>query len=287
MAKKKQLTSSVEIVTLPRGSYNFSVRSSAPSLTGLGGNMVLPGLHVGLCPGQAPDGLTFDAEPGATGFWLCKATDIGRVQISVESAPILILSVQSDQTTPLEVEIERADSGAASGVLDDAALPELRTGLRTQITAHIQNRGDLTFLEEPWCGLVGEQLWIEAFEIVPREKIKPEHIEYKALDAAGTETPWIKGGWVCGSRGLGIPLIGFALRLNPESDVTGYDVEYTCRFISGHIAGPARNGEPVFSAQANDPIEAFHIAIIESDQVDAAPPKRKRPAAKSGTPKSA
>jgi hypothetical protein len=249
--------------------------------------MVLPGLHVGLCPGQAPDGIEFDAAPGATGFWLCKATDIGRVHISIESAPLLILSVQSDQTTPLDVEIERADSGSSEGALDYTTRLDLRTGLRTQITAHIQNRGDLTFLEEPWCGLVGEQLWIEAFEIVPREKIKPEHIEYKALDAAGTETPWVKGGWVCGSRGLGIPLIGLAFRVDPESDLTGYEVEYTCRFISGHIAGPARNGEPVFSPQPNDPIEAFHIAIIESEPTEAAAPKRKRAAAKPSKPKSA
>jgi len=248
--------------------------------------MVLPGLHVGLCPGQAPDGIEFDSAPGATGFWLCKATDIGRVNISVESAPLLILSVQSDQTTPLDVEIERTDLGAAGGSFDNAVVDGLRTGLRTQVTAHIQNRGDLTFLEEPWCGLVGEQLWIEAFEIVPREKIKPEHIEYKALDAAGTETPWVKGGWVCGSRGLGIPLIGFALRLDPTSDVTGYEVEYTCRFISGHVAGPARNGEPVFSPQPNDPIEAFHIAIIQSESAAGEPPKRKRAAAKSSKPKS-
>ena len=46
-----EILSFVEVINLPRGVYMFTVRSAVPSLTGLDGRIVLPGLHVGLCPG--------------------------------------------------------------------------------------------------------------------------------------------------------------------------------------------------------------------------------------------
>jgi hypothetical protein len=153
-----------------------------------------------------------------------------------------------------------ASEDFAASKLDEAK----RRGLRTQVIVHVQNRGDLTFLDETWAGLVNQRLWIEAFEIVPRERLQPEHIEYKALDAAGAETPWMKGGETCGTRGLGVPLLGFAVRLSPEAGPRKFDVEYFARFVSGQTVGPARDGTPIYSSNRGDPLESIHVAIVSA-----------------------
>jgi hypothetical protein len=188
------------------------------------------------------------------------------VRIHIESCPLLITSIQLDEAAPLEVEIQRlgksTQSQATQAIVSGDHEKLKREGLRTQIIAHIQNRGDLTFLEEIWAGLPAQRLWIEAFEIVPREQIPPEHIEYKALDAAGGETPWIIGGEMCGARGLGVPLLGFAVRLSVEAESRNFDVEYFGRFVSGQVVGPVRNGAPLLSPARGDPLECIYLAII-------------------------
>ena len=262
-----EILSFVEVMNLPRGVYMFTVRSAVPSLTGLDGRIVLPGLHVGLCPGATPESVEFVSAPGALGFWLYKSDDVMVVRILSDSLPLLLTSVRLDQTAPLAIEIQRVgepnDANQAVPVLTPNTLKEPKArGLRKQVIAHIQNRGDLTFLDEVWAGLINQGLWIEAFEIVPRERLRPEHIEYKALDAAGGETPWIKGGETCGTRGLGVPLLGFAVRLSPEADPGKFEIEYVGRFVSGKSVGPARNGEPIFSGRRGDPLECIHIAIV-------------------------
>jgi len=262
------LTSAVEVVTLQKGAYLFTVTSAQPSIKGLGGSLVLPALQIGRCPGQSAAAIELDSDPALSSAWLLKSDDSVVVRVLEESASLLLTSVGADKTTPLEVEVRRIDQAAPAASSDahgfgdaDIVAPG---ALRTQITAHVQFKGDLTFLDEPWAGLPGQGLWIEAFEIVPRERLQAEQIEYKALDAAGTETTWVRGGWTCGTRGLGIPLVGFAVRLNPESGVTDCEIEYRARFVSGRVAGPARNGEPLLSPEEGDPIEAIHLSIVPS-----------------------
>ena len=262
-----KLSSDVEVLSLPRGIYLFSVRSAVPSSAGLDGQVVLPGLHVGLCPGGSPESVEFVSAPSSSGFWLYKPDDAIVVRILSDTLPFLLTSIRLDKTAPLEIEIQRLDesnqSELASEVHPGNNLEEpKRRGLRTQIITHVQNRGDLTFLDETWAGLVNQRLWIEAFEIVPRERLQPEDIEYKALDAAGAETPWIKGGETCGTRGLGVPLLGFAVRSSPGAGPRKFDLEYFGRFLSGQTIGPARNGAPVFSSRRGDPLECIHLAIV-------------------------
>jgi len=262
------ILSFVEVMNLPRGVYMFTVRSAVPSLVGLDGQIVLPGLHVGLCPGATSESVEFVSNPGTSGFWLYKPDDLMVVRVLSDSFPFLLTSVRLEQTAPLDIEVRRVDESsddqaAPPSVLPPNAFEEPKArGLRTQVIAHVQNRGDLTFLDEAWAGLVNQRLWIEAFEIVPRERLRPEDIEYKALDAAGGETPWIKGGETCGTRGLGVPLLGFAVRLSPEANPRKFDIEYVGRFVSGKTVGPAKNGEPIFSSTRGDPIECLHVAII-------------------------
>ena len=287
------LSSSVEVMSLPRGVYLFTVKSAVPSLAGLDGKMVLPGLHVGLCPGGSRETVEFVSAPGASDFWLYKPDDVMVVRVLSDSLPLLLTSVRVDQTAPLAVEVQRlGESGqplVAQEPLSANTFEESkRRSLRTQVIAHVQNRGDLTFIDEAWAGLLNQRLWIEAFEIVPRERLQPDQIEYKALDAAGGETPWIKGGETCGTRGLGVPLLGFAVRLSPTATVAPFDVEYVGKFVSGQTVGPVKNGAPIFSSSRGDPLECIHLSIVPtvSEIGSEASPETARTAAKAKRRKS-
>ena len=95
--------------------------------------------------------------------------------------------------------------------------------------------------------------------VFPRDRAAA--IEYKGLTASGAETPWIGGGSLCGSRGQGTPLIGFAVRQKAVPGGVPVDCEYTGYFQSGATAGPARNGAPCRSAIDNDPLEGLQLRI--------------------------
>jgi hypothetical protein len=87
-------------------------------------------------------------------------------------------------------------------------------------------------------------------------------IEYKGLTATGFETPWLAGGTSCGTRGMGIPLIAFSVRIKPSRSAQ-YDSEYSGRFLSGATVGPVRNGAPCRSPMPDDPLEAIQLRILE------------------------
>jgi hypothetical protein len=134
-----------------------------------------------------------------------------------------------------------------------------RVGL--DVLAHIRGRGDVHFVDTPWVGRLGPGLWIEGFAIVPDSRLAAAAIEYKGLAASGTETPWIGSGALCGSRGGGIPLIGFAVRQRAIPGGASLDCEYTGYFQSGATAGPTRNGAPCRSAIDHDALEGMQLQI--------------------------
>ena len=60
---------------------------------------------------------------------------------------------------------------------------------------------------------------------------------------------------------MGVPLVGFAIRLKASAAAAGYDCEYSGFFQSGAIVGPLRNGAPCRSSVANDPLEGLQIRV--------------------------
>ena len=134
-------------------------------------------------------------------------------------------------------------------------------GAGLEIVAHIRSRGDVRFLDAPWVGRLGPGLWIEGFTVLQLRGLAAAAIEYKGLTASGTETPWIGGGNFCGTRGSGIPLIGFAVRQKSVPGGAPLDCEYTGYFQSGATAGPTRNGAPCRSAIDHDALEGLQLRI--------------------------
>jgi hypothetical protein len=138
-------------------------------------------------------------------------------------------------------------------------------GVPLQIRAHIRSRGDMSFTDTSWAGRVAPGLWIESFGVRPLELLAAQDIEYKALTGSGFETPWLSDDKMCGTKGMAVPLVGFAVRLKGPAGAE-YDCEYSGYFQSGATVGPLRNGAPCRSTVANDPLEGIQVRLVRRSQ---------------------
>jgi hypothetical protein len=116
--------------------------------------------------------------------------------------------------------------------------------LPLRIAAHIRSRGDMNFTDADWVGRVAPGLWIESFSVRPLEQFGAEDVEYKGLTGSGFETPWLSDDEMCGTKGLSVPLVGFAVRLKPSALAAAYDCEYSGYFKSGVTVGPCTTAHP-------------------------------------------
>lgn len=294
------LSASVQVLPLPTGLYLFSVKSAAQLAESNAGQLSLPAMHVGLGPGVRSDQVEFIAGPGNAGTWLFAHGDVLVVKINGSGATLILTSVRSSIGEVLAIEVERLESRAqaatpapaekpgvpgklppaASHTADaqhpaeskskstdpaDEALP-----LPLQIKTHIRSRGDVSFADAPWAGRVAPGLWIESFSVQPLKHLGAQHIEYKALTGTGFETPWLSHDQACGTKGMSVPLVGFAVRLKSGSETSSYDCEYSGYYRSSVIVGPLRNGAPCRSTVANDPLEGIQIRIVKRPSTAAA-----------------
>ena len=270
---QEQLTASVQALTLPKGLYTFSVRSADPERVAELGGLMLPALHVGLGPSVPADGIEFlsGREDGAT--WLYAAGDMLVAKVIDRPVTLFLTSVRAAGAQPLDVEIDRLDArserrAAGEVVAGGEPVPqtepaeEAEEGVRLQISAHISNRGDVVFIDTDWIGRLGNGMSIEAFSVIPLDRLGASDIEYKGLTGAGFESPWLSNGEACGTRGMGIPLVGFAVRPKPDAATLGYDCVYRGYFRSGAVSGPVSNGEVCRSEAAGDPLEGIELRIL-------------------------
>jgi hypothetical protein len=121
----------------------------------------------------------------------------------------------------------------------------------------------MRFVDAPWAGRVAPGLWIESFSVLPLEQFGAQDVEYKGLTGSGFETPWLSDDKMCGTKGMAVPLVGFAVRLRASAATAGYECEYSGYFQSGVTVGPLRNGAPCRSTVANDPLEGIQVRVMK------------------------
>jgi hypothetical protein len=285
------LSASVQVLPLPAGLYLFSVTAGKPGSSHNTGQLMLPAVYVGAGPGVPAGQVEFVANDDAHGAWLFAHGDLLVTKVNAPGATLVMTSVRAPGGDVLSIKVERLDArtgGQPAARLAVAATPTPiaaapvraikevpRTpndGLSLQTTAHIRARGDMTFTDAPWSGRVAPGLWIESFSLLPLETLGAQDIEYKGLTGSGFETPWISDDKICGTRGMGVPLVGFAIRLKATPAATGFDCEYSGYFQSGATIGPLRNGAPCRSTVANDPLEGVQVRLVKrtTAKVDAA-----------------
>lgn len=288
------LSASVQVLPLPSGLYLFSVKAGGTVVERTGEKLNLPAMHVGLGPGVRSEQVEFVAGPGTDGAWLFAQGDVLVAKVNGSGATLILTSVRSSIGEVLSIEVERLEGRSqalASAPTDGAAMPIKLTAaaaptsdvgvpaalksksavvapgetlaLPLQIKTHIRSRGDMSFAEAPWAGRVAPGLWIESFSIQPLKHLAAHHIEYKGLTGTGFETPWLSDDQICGTKGMSVPLVGFAVRLKPSPETSAYDCEYSGYYRSGVTVGPLRNGAPCRSTVANDPLEGIQIHIVK------------------------
>jgi hypothetical protein len=229
----------------------------------------LPALHVGLGPGVRSDQVEFTAGPSTHGAWLFNKGDVLVTRINGTGATLVVNSLRAPGGEVLSIKVERLDARAEApaSAAPAASAPVKTSGdaaaLPVRIAAHIRTRGDMSFTDAPWAGRVAAGLWIESFSVRPLERFAAQDIEYKGLTGSGFETPWLSDEKMCGTKGLAVPLVGFAVRLKPSPTSAAYDCEYSGYFQSGATVGPLRNGAPCRSTVANDPLEGLQIRLVK------------------------
>jgi hypothetical protein len=161
-----------------------------------------------------------------------------------------------------DVEIRRLDRARPAGVelraVEAAVEPQ---EIATEIVLHIERLGDRRFPGRGWVGNRGKRLRVEAFSVRPLETLRARDIEFKALGPKRRQTPWVTDAKLCGTRGQGLPLTGFALRLTGDASER-FDVVYEGAFFESGTVGPSRNGDLCIPPIADDPLEAINIRII-------------------------
>jgi GT2 family glycosyltransferase len=287
-AQEKGMSASVQVLPLPAGLYLFSVKAASPTSAPATGELTLPAVHVGLGPGVRSEQVEFIAGPSTHGAWLFAEGDLLVTKINGTGATLVMTSVRAPGGDVLSIKVERLDARNTtpdervprSDVDESTSVPKpTRTGklparnpgkpavdrsrLPVLIGAHIRSRGDMTFADAPWAGRVAPGLWIEAFSVRPLELLGAQDIEYKGLTGSGFETPWLSDEKVCGTKGMAVPLVGFAVRLKESATTAGYNCEYSGYFQSGVTIGPLRNGAPCRSTVANDPLEGIQVRVIK------------------------
>jgi hypothetical protein len=75
---------------------------------------------------------------------------------------------------------------------------------------------------------------------------------------------------MCGTKGMSVPLVGFAVRLKSGAATAAYDCEYSGYFQSRVTVGPLRNGAPCRSTVANDPLEGIQVRLVRRAVVQSA-----------------
>jgi GT2 family glycosyltransferase len=300
------LSASVQLLPLPAGLYLFSVKAASPVTVRDAGQLTLPAVHVGLGPGVRAEQVEFITGPSTQGAWLFAPGDVLVTKVSGNGATLILTSVRAPGGQVLSIKVERLEARAAEGsqptavpadpnpvqvpamVASTAVAVSASGALPMQIGAHIRTRGDMNFVDVPWAGRVAPGLWIESFSVRPLEGFSAQDVEYKGLTSTGFETPWLSDEKMCGTKGMAVALVGFAVRLKPSPAAASYDCEYSGYFQSGLTVGPVRNGVPCRSRVANDPLEGIQIRLVRRANMpmpaveSAAAKADKRPSATAG-----
>jgi hypothetical protein len=248
------------LLRLEHGLYALEVGETACRTEEFSG-LWLPVIHLAVPPGggeqqvkmlgsSQDDEAWFGREGGTV---IVRApSDGGHVFVAAYSLPGQAVRVPHLEVR--RIDGRRSNGAGSSGLLDE---PE---EVRTELVLHVERLGDKRFPGQGWVGSRGKKLRIEAFSIRPTEVLAARDIEFKALGPKGRQTPWVTDAKLCGTRGQGLPLTGFAVRLAPR--IAGrFDAVYQGAFFESGVVGPFRNGELCVAPIADDPLEAINLQL--------------------------
>jgi hypothetical protein len=252
----------VSIVRLGEGLHVLEIgAASAPSSPICG--LLLPAIQVSAAPNNGSSAVEIIGDEGYGEAWL--GGDGGTIVVRAPQGGHVLVTTFSDcgqGAVPPKVDVRRlARPGSTGNGFAPNACVEGPYEIPTEIVLHVERLGDQSFPGRGWAGNRGRKLRVEAFSIRPSETLMAHDIEFKALGPRGRQTPWVTDAKLCGTRGQGLPLTGFAIRLAPHLDGE-FDAVYHGAFFESGVVGPSRNGELCVSPIADDPLEAINVQLI-------------------------
>ena len=264
----------VRMLRVEEGLYALRVGEITGNLGEIAG-MAVPAAQVSAPFAEDGNGVEIVASFPGRGPWLGKdgGTVILRSPVGGGHLMVTVYGEPGQRASELLLDLQRLDGpgngvkAAAPGIAGPSgrqAVAAAADGVDTptEILLHIERAGDRLFPGRGWVGALGRRMRIEAFSIRPLERLVPEDLEMKGFLPNGGETPWVPGGLLCGTRGRGLPLIGFAIRVAPQQ-ADRFEVVYQGSFFAGGISQMHRNGDPCRAATADDPLEAINVRLIE------------------------
>jgi hypothetical protein len=256
-----RLSSVAALIPLEQGLYALTIGETARSQDDMSGVRV-PMIQVSAPPACDGSGVEI-VGTGQRETWLGHEGGAvivrsppagGHVLVTAYGLPAQIVPVPQIEVQRLDR--LRSDSSVPASVETTNELAEIRT----EIVLHVERLGDQRFPGQGWVGNRGKRLRIEAFSIRPVETLAARDIEFMALGPNRRRTPWVTDAKLCGTRGRGMPLTGFAIRLAPHAREQ-FDIMYQGAFFDSGIVGPHRNGEPCIPPVADDPLEAITVRL--------------------------
>jgi hypothetical protein len=265
------VAASVRLIALARGLYGLSIGETKGKRGEVAG-LAIPATHVTGFPADRLAAEVLAAAIGPAG-WIGPEGGTVAVKIPSDRGRVLITTYRfADQdAVPLDIQIARIDrpvprtpgpAPTAQIAAPEPAKDAVRGDVNLEVVLHIDRLGDRRFGGGEWIGSRGQGRRIEAFSVRPLEKLAATDIEYKAYGPGGRETPWVTAAALCGTRGQGIALTGFAIRLAAASSER-FDVVYQGAFVESGISGPQRNGAPCVPIRIDDGLEAMQVRLIE------------------------
>lgn len=249
----------VALLWLDQGLYALEIGEMA-SRTGEVSGVRVPLVQIAVPPGSANAHVEILYSPGDKGWFgqdggtvILKAPpDGGHLFVTAYGLPGQ--AVLAPHVGLRRLDRHRLNGTGTCGLLDEPA------DIKTEVVLHMERFGDRRFPGQGWVGNRGKKLRIEAFSIRPIEILAARDIEFKALGPKGRQTPWVTDAKLCGTRGQGLPLTGFAVRLAPHIGAR-FDAVYEGAFFESGAVGPFRNGELCLSPIADDPLEAINLHL--------------------------
>jgi hypothetical protein len=217
--------------------------------------------------GPPADGIAVEIALSSGEFpgWLGSGGGTAIVRVPAGGGSVVVTTYGAgDGAAPSELTIARLGAPpVAKPETRPAVAPVSKTrDLDIEIALHIERQGDRKSLAHGWVGNLGQRLRIEAFGLRPLETIRPGDIEYMGFGPEGRVTPWVTDAKLCGTRGRGIPLTGFAIRLKAELQER-FDVIYEGSFFDGGTSALCRNGESCIPSTVDDPLEAINLRVVD------------------------
>jgi Clostridial hydrophobic W len=260
LARSDQPSTMANLVALEQGLYALEIGAS-PCMLGQVSGLQVPAVQVYALRNEREPSAEIISTSGRGDSWLDREGGTVVVKSPAGGAYLLVTAygLPAQAVSVPDIHVRRLDRPRSNGAADyPADEPE---EIRSEIVLHVERLGDRRFPGEGWVGNRGKKLRIEAFSIRPVDTLLARDIEFKALGPKGRQTPWVTDAKLCGTRGQGLPLTGFAIRLAPHI-AERLDVVYQGAFFESGVVGPHRNGELCIPTITDDSLEAINVRLI-------------------------